>query len=103
MMVTDVLYAFSSSSSLEESVTRCDCHLSGNPLPPQLRDCTFLGPIRRWVIHSMLYPTTYVLSLQRNNLLTILIVQDINGGWSKLGSGSFGNVYKGARRCYETP
>jgi hypothetical protein len=33
----------------------------------------------------------------------VLALQDINGGWSKLGSGSFGNVYKGARRCYETP
>jgi len=60
-------------------------------------------PIRRWVIHLMLYPTTYVAPLRRVHLLTILIVQDINGGWSKLGSGSFGNVYKGGRRCYETP
>jgi hypothetical protein len=50
----------------------------------------------------MLYPSTYVLSLQQEILLTALTVQDINGGWSKLGSGSFGNVYKGARRCYET-
>lgn len=86
------------------TVTGCDCHVSRDLLPPQTGlTAPFLGPIRRWVIHSTLYPTTYVLSLQQVNLFTILIVQDINGGWSKLGSGSFGNVYKGARRCYETP
>jgi hypothetical protein len=105
-MVTDVRHASSSSSSVRAR-GGCD-KLSRSQLcssvAPQLDgSAPTLGPIRRWVIHSMLYPTTYVLSLQQAKFLTSLIVQDINGGWSKLGSGSFGNVYKGTRRCYETP
>ena len=102
-MVTDVLHASSSSSS---AMARRACdEMSRSQLCCSVaaatgRSAPFLVSIQRWVTHLMLYPTTYVLSLQAN-LLTTLIVQDINGDWSKLGSGSFGNVYKGARRCHE--
>lgn len=46
-------------------------------------------------MHLMSSPSTYVSGRIAVHIFLIGSAQDIKGDWKKLGSGSFGNVYKG--------
>jgi len=76
----------------------CHCHALSRNDPGHGLDDEQVCYGDQWVTLSMLSPSMYVLLGRLVHLLITLVVQDIKGNWSKLGSGSFGNVYKGAPR-----